>query len=96
MNFLKTIFAKYDLAVNSEKLSKKPLTQIIFYDIITLGGASVCLSFLFFCVLVFPIRITATNIYDIIISLVHFEIFCQGRLFYSLLVINPMRSPNTL
>ena len=63
MNFLKTILVKYYLSVNSEKLSKKPLTQGIFYVIIILGGASGCLTFLFFYALLFPLKITATNVY---------------------------------
>ena len=39
MNFLKTFRGKYDLCVNSEKLSKNSLTRGRFYDIIFLGGA---------------------------------------------------------
>ena len=48
MNFLKTIYLKYDLSVNSEKLSKKPLTRRCFYDIITFGGARCLPHFLFY------------------------------------------------
>ena len=39
MNFLKTISSKYDLPVNSQKLSKKSLTEWKIYDIIDLGEA---------------------------------------------------------
>ena len=51
MNFLKTIFPKYDLSVNSEKLSEKTLTRLIFCDIIFLGGARCLPHFLFYCLL---------------------------------------------